>query len=679
MNSLLLCLGLFAAEGAEEPPLGQEPAEGEVAPDAQPNASDELPFNDAQLDYIEKLRDDLREEMQSASAGAKPAASAPSAIELKADAYIKWLFRNNSSQGCVTYGNPHPRGDNYSGDNGACPELGLSLIGRPSPRIEVGFRIQSRYGQDFADWFENGDLADAADASGESLGQNHSAPLQLRGIYARINEPLPFLDWFLAGSSDLSYFDAFTVGKVRYIDRFNAKGLFLAASPGGFDLLVARIALAKLFGTANYNGLEEPLLTNPFWARDAIYALRVGTPKSFDAVRLTLNAAVTLDEEADLDDPDAPGSSNTADPRDYVTAVEPRFLGANASLTAEVSSIDPVRIKGVLALSHNDPNPAYVSNLARGGLGFSNVVFDTTTDVAATLRVGLPDLLGDGLSLDFEYFNIGSDFNAVAGARREDDILLTDGFMDGGQVPTLNVANELIDFTDVFYESVVGWHGATAMFNAASDFVDASVEATLIEYNTDQQGRDMDVYPGFGGFTGFTDTDLYSYANTNDRGRDLRTVYARDQGRRSMLFVGKATLKPTWWPGAKLLAKAKYIVDTDLRSDLFDEDDYEAGIFRAKVGASARPFEELSVELGLGFDAWNEVGRSGTYAGGAPDFVDYETTKLRPYITFDYSIGALSARYHFELVQKNVIASDAELDVSVGPVLRSVGFLSAAF
>ncbi|MBI2378078.1 MAG: hypothetical protein HYV07_29015 [Deltaproteobacteria bacterium] len=671
MKPALLILGLLAAE---TPPLADStdaPPEGETP--------DELPFNDAQLDHLEKMRDELREEMQQTAGSGGSGSAAPAAFELKADAYMKWLFRNNTSQGCVTYGNPHPRGDNYAGDNGACPELGLSLIGRPAPRIEVGFRIQSRYGQDFADWFENGDRRDTLDASGESLGQNHSAPLQLRGIYARVNEPLPFLDWFLAGSSDLSYFDAFTVGKVRFIDRFNAKGLFVAASPLGVDVLLARIALAKLFGTANYNALEEPLVTNPFWARDAIYALRAGTPKSFDAVRLTLNAGVSLDEEADLADPDAPGSSNTVDGRDDITAVTPRFVGANASLTAEVTKIEAVRIRGIVALSHNDPNAAYVSNLARGGLGFSNVVFDTTTDVAGTLRVGLPDLLGEGLSLNFEYFNIGSDFNAVAGARREDDILLTDGFVDGGQLPTLNVANELIDFTDVFYESVVGWHGGTAMFNAATDLVDASAEATLVEYNTDQQDRDMDVYPGFGGFTGFTDTDLYSYANTNDRGRDLRTVYARNQGRRSLIFMGKAMLKPSWWAGAKLGAKVKYIVDTDLRSELFEEDDYQGGILRTKLSLSARPFEELSLELGLAFDHWNETGRSGTYAGGAPDFVDYTTTKLRPYVTFDYSVGALSARYHLELVTKDLATSEPDLDAAIGPVIRSVGFLSASF
>src|SRR5690349_5553337 len=122
---------------------------------------DQLPFTDAQLDWLEKMKDQIREEL--AGSGGAPGTgtaqqqAAPSALELKAEAYIKWLYRNNATQGCVTYGNPHPRGDNYTGDNGACPEFALTLIGRPTSKIEAGFRLQSRFGQDFADWFENGD------------------------------------------------------------------------------------------------------------------------------------------------------------------------------------------------------------------------------------------------------------------------------------------------------------------------------------------------------------------------------------------------------------------------------------------------------------------------------------------------------------------------------------------
>jgi hypothetical protein len=648
-------------------------------------ASEELPFTDAQLDYLEKLRQQIREEMSGGAPSESTVSSGPggtvSALELKAEAYVKWLFRNNASQGCVTYGNPHPRGDNYTGDNGACPELALTIIGRPTSKIEASFRLQSRFGQDFADWFENGDEREPFDASGESLGANHAAFIQLRGIYVRIADPLPFIDWALIGSSDLSFWDPWTVGRVRFIDRFNAKGLFLKTHFGSaLDFLIARVALAKLFGTANYNSLEESLVTNPFWARDAIYATSISTRPSFiEGLQITLNAGLTLDEEADVRDPDAAGSVNTVDSRDQVTAVDTRFVGANGSLTVDLTRFDFMRIRALVALSHNDPNTRYVTNLSLGGLGFSNVVYDTVTDVAGTLRVELPDLLGSGRGLKVEYFNIGADFNAVAGSRREDDVLLTDGFLDGGQLPTLNLANELIDFNDKFYESIIGWHGATALLEQQGDFLDFGLEATYIQYNTDLQDRNMDLYPGFGGFTGYTDTDLFSYANTNDRGRDPRTVYARDQARNTLIFMGRAALKPTWWTGARFDLKAKLIRDSDLRDETTEADDYAGTIFIANVSAGAQPFDELSGTIGVRFDAWSETGRSGSYAGGEPRFLDYDTSKVKPYIDLRYSLGSISAGYHLEVLKKEVTTGDATQDFSSGLIWRSVGFLSGQF
>lgn len=643
------------------------------------------PFSDAQLDYLEHLRDEIREELaasRSAPGGSGGATSAGSPLlELKGEAYMKWLYRNDSTQGCVTYGNPHPTGDNYSGNNGQCPEFALTLIGHPSSRVEAGIRLQSRFGLDFADWYENGDKRPKPDGSGESLGQNHAAPIQMRGIYVRLANPIPFVDWFLAGSSDLPYWDAWTVGKVRFIDRFNAKGLFLKTSAGPYaDIVVARIAMAKLFGTANYNVLEETLVQDPFWARNAIYAASVGTkPGLIPGLTVTLNGNVSLDEQADVRDPDAPGSTNTVDRKDGVTAVANRFVGANASLTADLSRFSWLRVRGLVAMSYNHPNSSYVTNLALGGLGFSNIVYDKVTDAAGTLRVEFPDLLGLGRTLHLEYFNIGANYNAVAGARREDDVLLTDGFFGGGQLPTLNLANELIDFNDVFYETCIGWHGATAVLTQESDLLDLAAEATLIEYNADLQNRNMDIYPGFGGFTGYTDTDLYSYANTTDRGADPRAVYHKNQSRNTLIFMGRAGFKPRLWAGSRFDAKLKLIRDVDLRDLSTAADDYRGTMFVGNVSVGAQPLETLTTALGVKIDYWVERGRSGTYAGGVPSFQDYTTKKFKPYIELKYSIGSVSAAYHLEALKKIVDISDATQSYRTGMIWRSIGYLSAQF
>ena len=113
-------------------------------------------------------------------------------------------------------------------------------------------------------------------------------------------------------------------------------------------------------------------------------------------------------------------------------------------------------------------NPNYATNLVRNGQGFSPVLFTDRRErqprrrrpgSAATVRAELSDPFEIGLSLKFEYFNIGSEYNAIMGARREADVLLTDGiitggFTRGGQLPTLNVANEFQDWDEPWYETV---------------------------------------------------------------------------------------------------------------------------------------------------------------------------------------------------------------------------------
>ena len=103
-------------------------------------------------------------------------------------------------------------------------------------------------------------------------------------------------------------------------------------------------------------------------------------------------------------------------------------------------------------------------------------MFDTNQDFAGTLRITSDEQFLKGLKIQAEYFNIGSEYNAVAGSRREEDVLITDGFIEGGQLPTLNVANELIDFHDTFYESAVGWHGISLVVEHASRAFDSKAE-----------------------------------------------------------------------------------------------------------------------------------------------------------------------------------------------------------
>src|SRR5262249_14298757 len=151
------------------------------------------------------------------------------------------------------------------------------------------------------------------------------------GVYVRLLPPLPYFDSVLVGSSDLAMFNAWTIGKIRYIDRDNAKGLFANGHIGSLEWLLARVSLPKLFASAGFNtGVADPIVQNPFWTRDASYALKLQSQFS-DTSKVTVIGTYLIDEEADLNDPDALGSTNVIDRKDGVVATVPRYQNVNAT------------------------------------------------------------------------------------------------------------------------------------------------------------------------------------------------------------------------------------------------------------------------------------------------------------------------------------------------------------
>ena len=313
-----------------------------------------------------------------------------------------------------------------------------------------------------------------------------------------------------------------------------------------------------------------------------------------------------------------------------------------------------------------------------------------------------------GLELHLEYFNIGSDWVSVMGSRREADVLLTDGFLDG-QVPTLNVANEFMDFTEPFYESIIGWHGVTALLEWTPSETIRSVpveafsywpidmkvsgEGTFVEYNTDtgDQPRDTkETYPDFLYTDGMTDTWLYSYANTNDRGRDPRSVYKEYQNRNTLIGVlkGEFTLDADylssgdwtdWVPRLTLKLKHKTIVDNDLRNPTLEGDEYNGLLFFNTVSLTSPITDELGVTVGSSLDYWMEQGRSGDVIAGVPNYPDYNTLRQRAFADIRYAWGGLALWYHIEYVNKDVVTSDDRLNFRYRHILRSIGMVTASF
>jgi hypothetical protein len=643
----------------------------------------------------------------SAAALAPPARADTANFELSGKLYTKYMYKNDDSQGCLSLSNPFWV-DNIGGNNGACTEFELGIRARVGPRVTAGVRLQSRWGMIWQDWWENGDLkADVHDTSGESLGMNHAAYIKLRGAFVRVAPPIPTVRWVTIGATDYSMWNEWTIGKARYIDRDNGSGVFVegeAMTDRRLSYTVGAMALPKLWAGPGWNtgipgdpngGGGDPLAS--LYATDWAFAAKLDG-RLGDTLRLRAIGSWIQDWEADRYDPSLTGAPDEARDADHNVAWTTRFRGINGALDAvyQPSSLDWLSVSALLGASSNYVDPGYATNLVLNGQGFSPVVFRqdgagraiASNGMAGKLLIELFDPLQTGLSAKVEYFNIGEEYNAVMGARREADVLLTDGiitggFTRGGQLPTLNVANEFVDWDEPWYETVIGWHGATGLLEWVRGALKASVEGTFITYNTNMQGRDVqEQFPSFLYTHGFTDTTAYTadadYANVHDRGKDPRSVYARDQDRRTMLAV--LSLQYLLPRSVVVGAKLKYVDDRDDRKAPYDyaipttatvarvvpDDDYRGKAYLALGTVTLQPTNELKVLAGYELAYWDEARRTGTpteepicdldtLTCAEPPYYDVTTRRHTVRGGLSYAFGGALLTYTLEYFHKDLL------------------------
>lgn len=599
-------------------------------------------------------------------------------FELNGKIYTKFMYKNDASRGCLSLSNPFWP-DNIGGSNGVCSELDLSMQGRVSKWVTAGARIQSRWGALWQDWWENGDVRwdfpnntpFYDNTSGESLGQNHAQYIKLRSTWVRAALPIPTVRWVHIGSSDFGMFNEWTIGKSRYIDRDNGSGVFVE---GAIEDVVryhlGAIALPKLFiGPRWSTGIKGSDPLAGFWGADWAYALKLEADP-IDGLTVRAIGSYVHDWEADRNDPDLTGPSDVSRETDRAVDLNPRYQALNATLDGRYNppDFDKLTVTGLFALGVNKVNPDYATNSVINDQGFSPVTFlvDENGDpkaavgAAGKIQVELFDPLEIGLTPKVEYFNIGSDYNAIFGSRRESDVLLTEGFltsgfMSAGQLPTLNIANEFVDFDEPWFENIIGWHGVTGLLDYVLGSFNASAEYTLLSYNTNLQGRDTDnQYPDFLYTDGFTDVQAYTadsdYANVFDRGKDPRSVYKEFQNRTTHIVVLNGELLI---PGVEDLvakAKLKWIGDSDLRKKGNPDDNYAGSLYLAFLALQYQVTDELKTGLGYELQYWDEAKRSGSQETG---FFDYQTTKHTVRASAGYTFGGLSITYLLEYFHKD--------------------------
>ncbi len=479
--------------------------------------------------------------------------------------YAKFLDGNRRLEGAL-YNNAETTPGEAGGDQGQGIEFELMFSSQVTKQVEIGGRLKSRFNQNF--WANYGGF-------GEWEDDPRSAQyVKLRGVWARITPGYDWLDSATIGSNDWGMFDAFTQGKARYIDRDNSSGVLLQGSALDRQLRwdFAWVSLARYFQGAEFN--TGDLNTNDGnWVGQLSYA----PSPNWNA---TLIGMYARDKERDDE-----GNNNPLNGVDVKTRWDNMVVG----LKGQYSGIDWLDINGAFYYSDYGIDKDECDSNSLESCRFSPLLKEGANDVAWTLDLSFNELFVDGLSLDVQLFDIGSDYMAITAARRESDVLLTEGQEGtwmwglpdynfgsptapgvlgigyGGwneevqQVVSFMADNDFTDFDEPVAYSVLGWRGITLVPKwQFGDWV-LSGEYSYIDFNTNWQacgGQDKDVnciYPRMEG------------TNSWGLGGDYRSPYSPYQDRLMQILALKAEYTLDIGNGIDLMARYKYISDEDDR------------------------------------------------------------------------------------------------------------------
>ncbi|HET7202296.1 MAG TPA: hypothetical protein VFI92_02900 [Steroidobacteraceae bacterium] len=516
--------------------------------------------------------------MVAAALGSAPQVSNAADVDLKwwGDIYMKFLD-GNRQQNFSMSNNFDVTPNESGGDQGQATEFDLTLTGHVSKQVEFYARIQSRlhrgFWANYAGYAVPGKPNQSFEQACTEADPRCNQYIKLRGARVIITPGYDWLDSASIGANDWGMFDAWTHGKTRYIDRDNLSGFLFQGSALDKTL---RWDFARVSSPA-YQGAG--FTTGDLYTNDADYVgqLKYAPSAAWNATLIGLYAS---DRERDPED------TNNLNGVGEITRWENSVVG----LKGQYSGLGFVDLKGAYYYStYNIANSVCDSNSLES-CRFSPLPKEDTDDGAFYLNLDFNRLFVDGLSLAVQVFDIGSDYVSAPSARREADVLLTEGQegtwqwmrpdynfgvrtnpnsnaglgyggWDGEvqQVVSGLADNDVTDFDETVAFSVIGWKGVTLVPKYQLGDWEFSGEYSYIDFNTNWQacgGQDKDVdciYPRMEG------THAWGY------GGDTRSPYAPYQDRQMEIFALKAKYTLDVGSGINLMARYKYISDEDDR------------------------------------------------------------------------------------------------------------------
>jgi len=505
------------------------------------------------------------------------AAPAEAQLTLGGTVYTKFLWGTQRDEGSV-YGFTTVPGEGY-GDNAQGSEIELLVSARLGKKVEVRSRIHSRFNQNHWTNFggfggRNPAVEPGACTAGDcgEFDPRSNQYVKLRGVAVTLTPGYEWIDSATIGANDFGQFDPFVIGRIRYIDRDNGSGLLFQGSAARrrFTWDAVRISLPRLWAGPSFN-------TGLFHAADGAYGLqmRLAPNPKFDVGWI---GQYVNDIEIDSTD------HNLDDGR----KLRSRFHNAVVGVKASARPTPGINLSGAWYYSDSNSSDEFAPANFSGTSGFSPVLAGRHDDQSWKGNVDLPDFLTGGLMLRAEVFSIGAEYVSMMAARRESDVLLTEGhdgawlypgpsnasfgvfpgnptriglggwYGNAQQVPTINVDNEFTDFDEPMAETVIGWKGITVAPTYTRGAFDFNAEYSYVDYNTNWQAFGNDKLP--------VSTTTYP-VNELDTGvgHNFRSAYAPFQDKTTHIFVVGAKYSFNIGRGVDLFGKFKTIQEEDLR------------------------------------------------------------------------------------------------------------------
>ncbi|CAM2068884.1 hypothetical protein SCOR_26185 [Sulfidibacter corallicola] len=474
-------------------------------------------------------------------------------IEFFGNIYTKFLDGNRRTNTAL-YNNS----EFGNGDQGQGTEFELMFRSKVSRQIEIGGRLKARFDRNF--WTNGGGFAD------DENEPRSAQYMKFRGAYVRVTPGYRWIDSAVIGSNDWGQFDAFTIGKIRYIDRDNVSGILIQGSEPDrkqFRWDFARVSLPKLWAGPSYS-------TGDLHQMDAAYAVQMkyDSGKDFDVTGIF---EYINDQEIDATDPDN---------RDGVELTQ-RYRNSIVGFKFNWSPSDYVDLAGAFYRSEF----ATTFNGDGDFVRFNPTLLGDDEDTAVKVNLDFNDLF-DVLTINVEYFDFGASYMSVMAARRESDVLLTEGHdgawgwsrpdynigsndrgssragigyggWDGNahQVISLAADNDFTDFDESMAESVAGWKGFTIVPKWAIGDLEMEAEFTFVDYNSNWQncGGTPCLYPTVDG--------VHSWGV----GGDWRSPFGPYQEKETTIMLVKGSYIFEVGDGLEFKFKYKVIDDEDER------------------------------------------------------------------------------------------------------------------